>query len=82
MNYVAAWTGTDIFLLKPKLADTEMSGFTSALDNNLDQRFRIVIYGDMESSDHAKTRILIMIDQIVCCVTARLGVLPANCRSS
>jgi len=65
MDYVARWTGTDIFLLRPKQMDIETASFNGTLDNSLDQRFRIAVYGDMESSEHAKTRILIMIDQIV-----------------
>lgn len=65
MNYIASYTGTDIFLLKPKQIDIETASFNGTLDNTLDQRFRIAVYGDMESSEHAKTRILIMIDQIV-----------------
>jgi len=65
MDYLAGWTGTNIFLLKPRSADVDTNGFNGTLDNNTDQRFRIAIYGDMESSDHAKTRTLIMIDQIV-----------------
>lgn len=65
MNYVATWTGTDVFLLKPKQIDIETASFNGTLDNSLDQRFRVAVFGDMESSEHAKTRILIMIDQIV-----------------
>lgn len=65
MDYVASWTGTNIFLLRPKSLDIETASFTGTLDNSLDQRFKIAIFGDMESSEHAKTRILIMIDQIV-----------------
>ena len=65
MDYLAGWTGTNIFLLKPRSADVDTNGFNGTLDNNTNQRFRIAIYGDMESTDHAKTRTLIMIDQIV-----------------
>lgn len=65
MNYIASWTGTDIFFLKPKSVDIETASFNGTVDNTLDQRYRIAIFGDMESSEHAKTRILIMIDQIV-----------------
>ena len=65
IDYVSSWTGTDIFLLRPKQINIETASFNGTLDNSLDQRFRIAIYGDMESSEHAKTRILIMIDQIV-----------------
>lgn len=69
MDTLAAYTGTDIFLLTPKLYDADsavVSSYGHASDNGLDQRFRVAIYGDMESSEHAKTRVLIMIDQIVC----------------
>lgn len=69
LDLVAAFTGTDIFLLTPKITDPEAVGasFNGSVENNLNQRLRITIYGDMESSEHAKTRILIMIDQIVRC---------------
>lgn len=68
LDLIAGYTGTDIFLLSPKMKDTDSIGasFTSAfMDGSLDQRFRVSIYGDMESAEHAKTRVLIMIDQIV-----------------
>ncbi|KAI9696278.1 MAG: hypothetical protein M1836_005831 [Candelina mexicana] len=67
LDVVAAFTGTDIFLLSPKPADPEGTGssFNGGADTSLDQRLRIAIYGDMESSEHAKTRVLIMIDQIL-----------------
>ena len=68
MDTLAKYTGTDIFLLTPKLRDTDsaiVSSYGYATDNGLDQRFRVAIYGDMESTEHAKTRVLIMIDQIV-----------------
>lgn len=68
MDTLAAYTGTDIFLLTPKLHDADsavVSSYGYASDNGLEQRFRVAIYGDMESSEHAKTRVLIMIDQIV-----------------
>ncbi|KAL4780357.1 hypothetical protein BJX76DRAFT_351033 [Aspergillus varians] len=68
LDTLAGYTGTDIFLLTPKLRDTDsaiVSSFGYATDNGLDQRFRVCIYGDMESTEHAKTRVLIMIDQIL-----------------
>lgn len=68
LDTLAKYTGTDIFLLTPKLRDTDsaiVSSYGYATDNGLDQRFRVAIYGDMESTEHAKTRVLIMIDQIV-----------------
>lgn len=67
IDILAKFTGTDIFLLNPKPMDPEdrnsSYGYTS--EQGLDQRLRISIYGDPESSEHAKTRVLIMIDQIV-----------------
>jgi hypothetical protein len=63
LDIVAKYTGTDIFLLTPKQTDPDTS---NTPDAGLDQRLRVAIYGDMESSEHAKTRVLIMIDQIVC----------------
>ncbi|KAI9715931.1 MAG: hypothetical protein M1828_000519 [Chrysothrix sp. TS-e1954] len=65
MNHVAEWTGTDIFLLRPKQFDIETASFTGTLDNSLDQRFRLAVFGDRENSEHAKTRLLIMIDRIL-----------------
>ena len=37
----------------------------TGFDNGLDQRYRVNIFGDAESVEHAKTRTLMMIDQIV-----------------
>lgn len=77
----AKYTGTDIFLLKPK-ADcgnnlaTSSSGTAEPL---MDQRYRVSIYGDSESVEHAKTRTLMMIDQIVRIAVADR--LCADCRS-
>ncbi|KAH3023715.1 hypothetical protein KXV89_009048 [Aspergillus fumigatus] len=68
LDTLAAYTGTDIFLLRPKFRDSDSSVVSSygyASDNGLDHRFRVSIYGDMESAEHAKTRVLIMIDQIL-----------------
>lgn len=69
LDTLAVYTGADIFLLSPKFRDTDSivaSSYGYASDNGLDHRFRVCIYGDMESTEHAKTRVLIMIDQIVC----------------
>lgn len=63
LDQISAMTKTDIFLLTPKPMD-ESASFNGPVES-LDQRFRVIIYGDMESSEHAKTRVLIMIDQIV-----------------
>ena len=67
IDLVAKYTGTDIFLLNPKPQDSEgiTASYGTGSDIHFDQRLRIAIYGDPESSEHSKTRILIMIDQIV-----------------
>ena len=67
IDLIASYTGTDIFLLKPRAADPEAAGasYGGVVENGLDQRYRANIFGDMESVEHAKTRILMMIDQIV-----------------
>lgn len=68
LDTLAAYTGADIFLLSPKFRDADSaiaSSYGYASDNGMDHRFRVAIYGDMESAEHAKTRVLIMIDQIV-----------------
>lgn len=67
LNILANFTGTDIFLLNPKPVDHEGPGSSYGAGNEqgFDQRLRIAIYGDPESSEHAKTRVLILIDQIV-----------------
>jgi len=68
IDLCAKYTGTDIFLLKsradaiPQLTTTN-SG--DGIDSGLDQRYRLNIFGDIESVEHAKTRTLMMIDQIV-----------------
>ena len=67
IDKIAKFTGSDIFLLNSKPADPEgpTASYANGTDQTLDQRLRIAIYGDPESSEHAKMRVLIMIDQIV-----------------
>ena len=38
-----------------------------------DERWRVAIYGDMESAEHAKTRILIFIDRLVSIKRSQYG---------
>ena len=64
IDLIARYTGTDIFLLRPKSSDSEAIGISYGAENGLDQRFRTMIFGDLESVEHAKTRTLMMIDQI------------------
>ena len=67
LDEVAKFTGTDVFLLNPKHSDLEnpASTYGNISDSSFDRRLRVAIYGDSESSEHAKTRVLIMIDKIV-----------------
>ena len=67
LDTIAAYTGTDIFLLGPRLTDPDTAGshFNGSPDTGLDHRLRAAVYGDMESAEHAKTRTLIMVDQIL-----------------
>jgi hypothetical protein len=73
IDKIAIFTGCDIFLLRSKQADPDnmSANYVNGTDQTLEQRLRIAIYGDSESSEHAKMRVLIMIDQIVTTVTSR-----------
>jgi hypothetical protein len=67
IDRIANYTGTDMFLLNPRGTDPEITGlsYSGGAETSLDQRYRVNIFGDMESVEHAKTRVLMMIDQIV-----------------
>jgi hypothetical protein len=80
INAISKYTGTDIFLLTAKPADPDhlSANVISGTDQTLDQRLRIAIYGDPESSEHGKLRVLIMIDQIVRCSQQSLYLTDRN----
>ena len=67
MDDVAEMTKADIFLLeaKAKRKDSDAASFSGTAEKGMDHRLRIQVYGDMESSENAKTRLLIMIDQLL-----------------
>ncbi|KAF1996641.1 hypothetical protein P154DRAFT_525476 [Amniculicola lignicola CBS 123094] len=65
LDLVARTTKADIFMLMPKQPDIESASFNGNLETGVDSRLRCAIYGDMETMEHAKTRVLIMIDQIL-----------------
>lgn len=65
LDLIAKTTKADIFVLMPKQPDIESASFNGKLDTAMDSRLRCAIFGDMETMEHAKTRVLIMIDQIV-----------------
>lgn len=67
MDEIADQTKADIFLLesKAKRKDSDSMSFSGGMEKSMDNRLRIHVYGDTESSENAKTRVLIMIDQIL-----------------
>jgi hypothetical protein len=69
LDLIAKSTKADIFLLMPKQPDIETASFNGTLETGLESRLRCAIYGDMETVEHAKTRALILIDQLVCVVS-------------
>jgi hypothetical protein len=64
LDSLATFAGVDIFLLGPKFG-AGVSGLDGNGDAGQDQRWRVAIYGDVESAEHAKTRVLIFIDKLV-----------------
>jgi hypothetical protein len=42
-----------------------VDGMTGESEMRVDQRWRVAIYGDILSAEHAKARVLIQIDQLV-----------------
>ncbi|KAL2170300.1 hypothetical protein VTG60DRAFT_4979 [Thermothelomyces hinnuleus] len=64
LDETSAFCGVDIFLLGPKLSPLT-GGLNGDVDLPRDQRWRVAIYGDYLSSEHAKTRVLIHIDQLL-----------------
>ncbi|KAJ2896035.1 hypothetical protein MKZ38_005920 [Zalerion maritima] len=64
LDFISAVTGVDIFLLGPKLTPI-IEGISSEIEMRVDQRWRVAIYGDIDSIEHAKTRVLIEIDKML-----------------
>lgn len=64
LDYISTYCGVDIFLLGPKLLPV-VDGVTGDAEMRMDQRWRIAIFGDILSSEHAKARVLIHIDTLV-----------------
>lgn len=65
LDGISEYCGVDIFLLGPKLTPV-VDGVTGDAETRVDQRWRVAIYGDVLSVEHAKTRVLIHIDTLVC----------------
>ncbi|KHN98170.1 KH domain-containing protein [Metarhizium album ARSEF 1941] len=64
LDYISTFCGVDIFLLGPKLTPM-VDGVTGDSELRIDQRWRVAIYGDILSSEHAKARVLIHIDTLL-----------------
>lgn len=64
--------GVDVFLLGPRL-NPAAPGIDGTVDTGKDQRWRVALYGDTESVEHAKTRVLIYIDKLVSSFTSEVG---------
>jgi hypothetical protein len=64
LDQISTFCGVDVFLLGPKFASSAEVQNSNG-DAGRDQRWRVAIYGDMESAEHAKTRVLIFIDRLV-----------------
>lgn len=64
LDGISEYCGVDIFLLGPSLTPV-VDGVTGDSELRRDQRWRVAIYGDVLSVEHAKTRVLIHIDTLV-----------------
>jgi len=64
LDYISNFCGVDIFLLGPKLTPM-VDGMSGDAETRMDQRWRVAIYGDPLSSEHAKVRVLIHIDTLL-----------------
>ncbi|KAK3390495.1 hypothetical protein B0H63DRAFT_117091 [Podospora didyma] len=64
LDELSEYCGVDIFLLGPKLTPV-IDGLNGDVELRRDQRWRVAIYGDVLSSEHAKTRVLIHIDRLL-----------------
>ncbi|KAI1823104.1 hypothetical protein F4861DRAFT_531803 [Xylaria intraflava] len=64
LDTFAAFCGVDIFILGPKLTPI-VDILHGDVEVIRDQRWRVAIYGDVESTEHAKTQVLIFIDKLL-----------------
>ncbi|ROT38677.1 KH domain-containing protein [Sodiomyces alkalinus F11] len=64
LDGISEYCGVDIFLLGPSLTPV-VDGVTGDSELRRDQRWRVAIYGDILSVEHAKTRVLIHIDTLL-----------------
>jgi hypothetical protein len=64
LDDTANFTKADIFLLKPKPID-DAASLNGSIEVTSSEKLRLVVFGDMLTEEHAKIRLLIMIDQLV-----------------
>ncbi|KAM0472386.1 hypothetical protein ACHAPX_008815 [Trichoderma viride] len=64
LDFISKYCGVDIFLLGPKLTPM-VDGMLGDTEMRMDQRWRVAIYGDILSSEHAKARVLVQIDTLL-----------------
>lgn len=72
LDTFAQYCGVDIFILGPKLTPM-VDGLNGDVEVIRDQRWRVAVYGDIESSEHAKTQVLIFIDKLVRYIASRIA---------
>ncbi|KAF2402013.1 KH domain protein [Trichodelitschia bisporula] len=63
LDDIAQVTQADIFVLKPKLLDDDAS-INGSITSSNESRLRVVVYGDMLTEEHARIRLLIMVDNL------------------
>ena len=65
LDETAKITKADIFLLKPKQID-DAASLNGSIEVTGAEKLRLVIFGDMLTEEHAKIRLLILIDSLAC----------------
>lgn len=73
LEKIADYCGVDIFVVYPESTKGVALG-AGGSDTSQDTRLRIMIYGDTESVECAKIRVLVMIDDMVSMIR-RLGLI-------
>jgi hypothetical protein len=64
LDETAKITKADIFLLKPKQID-DAASLNGSIEMSGSEKLRLVVFGDMLTEEHAKIRLLILIDTLV-----------------
>lgn len=64
LDETAKITKADIFLLKPKQID-DAASLNGSIEVTGTEKLRLAVFGDMLTEEHAKIRLLILIDTLV-----------------